>query len=401
MRLADVNPAAPATAAELEITGLAYDNRAVRPGTLFFCVPGFTRDGHDFAAEAIGKGAVALVVQRPLNAGVPEIQVESVRAAMAPAAARFYGDPTARLQTVGVTGTNGKTTTAFLVRALLEAGGRRTGLLGTVKSVIGGVEHEVVRTTPEAIDLQRTFTQMLDGGDTAAVMEVSSHALELHRADAIHFAAAIFTNLTQDHLDFHGTMEEYFAAKRKLFTELRPRHAVINIDDPYGARLAGELADAITIALDDPAAAYRATDVQTAVAGSRFTVRTPDGPVALSSPLRGRFNVYNVLGALAAARALDVRRGDGGGGDRRPRARCPGASRPSTRARTFAVVVDYAHTPDSLENVLNARPEPHRPAAARRVRGGRRSRPWQAAADGRDRLPACRPGDRHLGQPAL
>ena len=149
---------------DVEVTDLAYDNRAVQAGTLFFCVPGFTRDGHDFAPDAIARGAVALVVERPLNLGVPEIRVPSVRAAMAPAAAAFYGDPTARLETVGVTGTNGKTTTAFLVRALLEADGRQTGLLGTVKSVIGGAEPPVERTTPEAIDLQRTFREMLDGG---------------------------------------------------------------------------------------------------------------------------------------------------------------------------------------------------------------------------------------------
>ena len=173
---------------------------------------------------------------------VPQIQVPSVRAAMAPAAAAFYGDPTAALDVVGVTGTNGKTTTAFLVRELLEAAGRSTGLLGTVKSVIGGVEHEVKRTTPEAIDLQRTFSEMRAAGDVACAIEVSSHALELHRADAIHFAAAVFTNLTQDHLDFHPTMEDYFAAKRVLFSgqhpELPPpRAAIVNIDDPYGARL--------------------------------------------------------------------------------------------------------------------------------------------------------------------
>src|SRR5581483_5629195 len=158
---------------------LAFDARQVELGTLFFCVPGFTRDGHDFAPEAITRGAVALVVERPLHLGVPEIQVPSARAAMAPAAARFYGDPTARLHVVGITGTNGKTTTAFLVRQLLEAAGVQTGLLGTVKSVIGGVEHDVVRTTPEAIDLQRDFKTMVDGGDKACAMEVSSHALEL------------------------------------------------------------------------------------------------------------------------------------------------------------------------------------------------------------------------------
>src|SRR5581483_5366858 len=204
MRLADVISGAPPAARDLEITKLAYDNRQVEPGTLFFCVVGFTRDGHDFASEAVAHGAVALVVERPLGLGVPEVRVESVRAAMAPAASAFYRDPTAELEIVGVTGTNGKTTSAFLVRSLLEAAGRGTGLLGTVTSFVGGAERPVERTTPEAIDLQRTFREMLDLGDEACAMEVSSHALELHRADAIHFDAAIFTNLTQDHLDFHN-----------------------------------------------------------------------------------------------------------------------------------------------------------------------------------------------------
>jgi UDP-N-acetylmuramoyl-L-alanyl-D-glutamate--2,6-diaminopimelate ligase len=353
MRLADVIPTAPAAAAGLDITALAYDNRAVAPGTLFFCVPGFTRDGHEFAAEAIARGAVALVVERPLGTPVPEISVHSVRAAMAPAAAAFYGDPTATLQIVGVTGTNGKTTTAFLVRALLEAAGRRTGLLGTVKSIVGGQEHEVVRTTPEAIDLQRTFRQMLDEHDAACAMEVSSHALELRRADAIHFAAAIFTNLTQDHLDFHPTMEDYFKAKRRLFTDAAPRHAVVNIDDPYGARLAAELADPITFALEAPEAAYRATQVRTGRAGSRFGVRGPDGEVEVASPLRGRFNFYNVLGAFAMASALGVPTGAAldaiaGAGQ------VPGRFETVDEGQQFAVVVDYAHTPDSLENVLRA-----------------------------------------------
>ena len=196
---------------------------------------------------------------------------------MAPAAAAFYGDPTARLQTIGVTGTNGKTTTAFLVQALLEADKRQTGLLGTVKSVIGGAERAVERTTPEAIDLQRTFREMLDGGDVACAIEVSSHALELHRADAIHFAVAIFTNLTQDHLDFHGTMEEYFQAKRLLFTERRPQIAVINVDDPYGARLAGEIPGAVTFAVDSDAT-YRASDARAPTSAARASPCT--GPTA-------------------------------------------------------------------------------------------------------------------------
>jgi UDP-N-acetylmuramoyl-L-alanyl-D-glutamate--2,6-diaminopimelate ligase len=348
MRLKEVIPGVPVDARDVEIAGLAYDTRSVADGTLFFCVPGFTRDGHEFAGEAIERGAVALVVERPLETGVPEIWVQSVRAAMAPAASRFYGDPTATLRTVGVTGTNGKTTSTFLLRSVLEAGGLQAGLLGTVKSVIGGAEHEVVRTTPEAIDLQRTFRTMLDAGDRACAMEVSSHALELHRADAIHWAAAVFTNLTQDHLDFHGTMEDYFAAKRKLFTDGRPRVSVVNIDDPYGERLAAELDEPVTFALDREAS-FRATDVESGLEGSRFTV----GDLELQTPLRGRFNVYNVLGAFATARALGIPAQVAAAAiESAPQV--PGRFEPVDEGQEFAVLVDYAHTPDSLQNVLDA-----------------------------------------------
>src|SRR3954452_7913443 len=202
---------------EIEISGLAYSSSSVTPGALFFCVPGFTTDGHDFAPDAVERGAAALVCERPLGLGVPEVVVPDARAVMPRVAARFYGDPTRELRVVGVTGTNGKTTTAFLVREILEAAGVSTGLLGTVKQVVGGAEESVERTTPEAIDLQATFRRMLDGGDRACAMEVSSHAMSLRRADAIHFELALFTNLTQDHLDFHADMEDYFAAKRRLF----------------------------------------------------------------------------------------------------------------------------------------------------------------------------------------
>src|SRR5919206_4495336 len=256
---------------DVRVSGLAFDNRAVEPGTLFFCVRGFPRDGHDFAGDAVARGAVALVVDHPLGLGVPEVLVEDVRAAMAPAAARLHGDPTATLRTIGITGTNGKTTSAWLVRALLEAAGEPTGLLGTVTSVIGGVEHAVARTTPEAIDLQATFAAMRAAGDTHCVMEVSSHALALGRADAIHWAAAIFTNLTQDHLDFHPTMDDYFAAKRMLF-QAGPEAAVVNVDDPYGARLAAELAPPrlVTVGIDAPDAGLRATKIHSDMSGSTF-----------------------------------------------------------------------------------------------------------------------------------
>jgi UDP-N-acetylmuramoyl-L-alanyl-D-glutamate--2,6-diaminopimelate ligase len=339
-------------AAGTQIDGLAYDSRAVRGGELFFCVRGFQSDGHDHAPRAVADGAAALVVERTLGLGVPEVAVVSARAAMAPVAARFFGDPTSELQVVGVTGTNGKTTTAYLLRALLQAAGRQCALLGTVKSVVGGQDRAVTRTTPEAIDLQRDFREMLDGGDRACAMEVSSHALALGRADAIHFAAAIFTNLTQDHLDFHDTMEDYFEAKRRLFVEHAPGVSVVNVGDPYGKRLAGELDGARTFAVDEPAD-YSAHDVRCDFAGCRFTVRTPAGEQAVSLPMPGRFNVANALGALAAAHALgadmqtliqELSRG----------VHVPGRFEPVDEGQDFAVLVDYAHTPDSLENVLAA-----------------------------------------------
>jgi UDP-N-acetylmuramoyl-L-alanyl-D-glutamate--2,6-diaminopimelate ligase len=332
----------------VEIGGLAYDNRAVVPETLFFCVPGFTRDGHDFAPDAVERGAAALVVERPLGLGVPEVQVDDVRAAMAVAAARFHGDPTARLPVIGVTGTNGKTTTAFLVRSLLEAAGRQCGLLGTVTSVVAGEERPTVRTTPEAIDLQRTFREMLEGGDTACAMEISSHALELRRADGIHVAVAIFTNLTQDHLDFHPTMEAYFQAKRRLFGSPLTDVRVANVDDPYGRRLADEFRGTVTIGGD-----YRAESVRGGFTGSDCTFVTPDGDFDVHVPLPGRFNVTNALGAWAAARAVGVQP-DVLARALPDAARVPGRFEPVAEGQPFAVLVDYAHTPDSLENVLRA-----------------------------------------------
>ncbi|MDX6650258.1 MAG: UDP-N-acetylmuramoyl-L-alanyl-D-glutamate--2,6-diaminopimelate ligase [Solirubrobacteraceae bacterium] len=337
--------------AGVEVSSLVYDSRQARPGTLFFCVPGFQRDGHDFAADAVQRGAVALVVERPLELGVPEVVVPSVREAMAPAAARFHGDPTSRLRVVGVTGTNGKTTTAWLVRHLLEATGTRTGLLGTVVSVVGGREEPVQRTTPEALDLQATFAEMETAGDRACAMEVSSHALDLHRVDAVHWAAAVYTNLSRDHLDFHGSMEDYFAAKRRLF-EASPGAAVVNVDDDHGRRLAGELPGAIGYGVERDAQ-WRAVDVRSGLTGSSFKVHSPAGELEVRSPLPGRFNVLNSLAALATVAALGV--------DPHAAASAladfdavPGRFQPIDEGQEFAVLVDYAHTPDSLENVLSA-----------------------------------------------
>src|SRR5580658_7726537 len=316
MRLDALIAADPAgEAAGVEITGLAYDSREVAPGDLFFCVSGFRSDGHEFAPEAVRAGAAALVVERALGLGVPEALVGSVRAAMAPAAARFYGEPARELRVVGVTGTNGKTTSAYLLRALLEAVGEQCGLLGTVKSVIGGVEHEVARTTPEAIDLQADLRAMLDGGDRACAIEVSSHALELGRVAGIPFAAALFTNLTQDHLDFHPSMEDYFLAKRRLFVPDASADSsapaagvsVVNVADPYGRRLAGEVAGALSLAVQAPAE-DSAGELSCGLDGCGFTLGTPAGERRVQLPMPGRFNVANALGSLATVDAMCVER---------------------------------------------------------------------------------------------
>src|SRR6266516_5175860 len=262
----------------VEVRDLAHDARATTPGALFFAVRGELADGHDFAPEAVERGAAALVVERALDVPVPQVVIRDARAAMAPAADVFFGRPTETLEVVGVTGTNGKTTTSFLLFAILAAAGRRPGLLGTVEARVGGERRGVQRTTPEAIDLQRTFREMLEAGDRSCAMEASSHASELHRLDGVRFAALVFTNLSQDHLDFHGTMEEYFQAKRRLFVEGRPP-AAVNVGDEYGRRLAAELPGALTYGFADDAELG------------------PDALAGIDLKLRGRFNAENALGA--------------------------------------------------------------------------------------------------------
>jgi UDP-N-acetylmuramoyl-L-alanyl-D-glutamate--2,6-diaminopimelate ligase len=362
---------------EVDLAGLAYDSRRVRPGSLFFCVVGERSDGHDFAPGAVERGAVALVVERFCDLPVTQVRVRDARAAMPPIAVRFFGDPTASLRVAGVTGTNGKTTTAFLVRAILEAQGVGTGLLGTVKRVVGGAEEEVVRTTPEAIDLQATFRRMLDAGDSACAMEVSSHALALGRTAGVRFAVAVFTNLTQDHLDFHGGMEDYFQAKRGLFAasgqgawsgaRSRVQRALVNVDDGYGRRLAAELRSAGEPPLStfSPGGAegadYRAVDAAFDASGSRFVCVFRDQAVDVRTPLPGHFNVENALAALAATQLLGVPISAGAAALAEAE-RIPGRFEPVEVGQPFAVLVDYAHTPDSLENVL---------VAARRLTEGR------------------------------
>ena len=334
--------------APVEVSDLAYDARAAGPGSLFFCVPGERHDGHDFAPEAVRAGAVALVVERPLELGVPQLVVPDARRAMPPAAVAFFGDPTAELQVAGVTGTAGKTTTTFLLHSILDAAGRRPGLLGTIESRVGGERRRAVRTTPEAIDLQRAFREMLDSGDRSVALEATSHGSELGRLDGVRFAALAFTNLGQDHLDFHGTSERYFAAKRRLFIEGPRPAAAVNVGDDHGRRLADELRGAqplLTFGLAEDAE-LRPEALELGAGGAHFRA----GGIELRTPLRGGFNVENVLAAVAVGRLLElpdeaiaagVERLDG----------VPGRFETVDEGQPFTVVVD-SHKPDALENVL-------------------------------------------------
>lgn len=337
----------------VEIADLAYDTRAVSAGALFFCVPGARADGHELAWEAIEQGAAALVVERPLEVDVPQLVVQSTREAMAVAADVFFGEPTKELEVAGVTGTNGKTTTAFLLRGILEAAGRRPGLVGTVEWRVGGETREAPFTTPEAIDLQRLFREMLQRGDRSAAVEASSHGSALRRLDRVRFDALVFTNLSQDHLDLHGTMEEYFDAKRRLFTGAAPPPAAVCVDDEWGRRLAHDLEDAhraplVTFGLSD-GAEVRPEKLVLDASGSRF--RTAG--IEIETALRGRFNVLNALGAVAAGLLLDVDEDEIADGIASVQG-VPGRFEAIDEGQPFAVVVDYAHTPDSLASVLDA-----------------------------------------------
>jgi len=325
--IAALGPTEVVNGAPVDVGDLAYDTRAVSPGTLFFCVRGSAADGHAFAPSAVAAGAAALVVERPVDASVPQLVVPDVRAAMPAAATLFFGDPSRELEVAGITGTNGKTTTAFLLHAILDAAGRRPGLLTNIERRAGGEARPTGLNTPEAIDLQRLLREMLDAGDRSCVMEATSIAQAKGRLDGMRFRVLAFTNLTQDHLDFHGDMESYFAAKRRLFDQAE--RAVVNIGDEYGRRLAAELPDAITFDAERD---------------------TLDG---IDLKLRGRFNRENALAAMLSARVLGVpedaiRRGI------ESVAGVPGRFEPVDEGQPFTVLVDYAHTPDSLENVLRA-----------------------------------------------
>ena len=368
-----------------DVSHLSYRSSLVGPGHLFFCVPGFVRDGHDFAPDAVSRGAVALCVERPLDLPVTQVVVPSVRRAMGLVASSLFEHPSARLATVGITGTNGKTTTGFLCAFFLGETGRRAGLLGTVERRIGGEVFPAERTTPEAVDVQQDLALMVDAGDQAAVMEVSSHALDLERTLGIHFSAVAFTNLTQDHLDYHGTLEAYFASKSRLFLDSdyarnRPP-AVINVGDPFGRLLVERLVPdrVLTVAvasdgLTDPGRRTPDLEIRNARLDERGAtgslvlkhraleavrrgrgepvVKGEELSLELSTRLLGRYNLENIAVGLGICLSL--------GAD--PQAMLdalpffpgvPGRLERIDEGQAFTVAVDYAHTPDSVERVLD------------------------------------------------
>jgi UDP-N-acetylmuramoyl-L-alanyl-D-glutamate--2,6-diaminopimelate ligase len=345
--------------ADPEIATLCHDSRAATPGCLFFALPGAKSDGSAFVAQAAALGAAAAVVERSLeDSGCPLVVVDNPRAAMADVAAAFHGHPDRPLKCVGVTGTNGKTTTTFIAKHLFDSVGMRCGLVGTVKYVVGDTELPAARTTPESLDLQRLLADMRDLGDRAVAMEVSSHSLIQDRVRGIEFDAAIFTNLTQDHLDYHGSMDAYFEAKARLFEALanqtvkKPR-AVVNSDDRFGQRLLDRFSKRIkTVTFGrNVHADFRASAIRQDLHGTRFALEARGKSYLVRSPLIGLFNVYNALGALAAAMTcgVELRRAI----DALAAApQVPGRLERVPARRNFQVFVDYAHTDDALRNVL-------------------------------------------------
>jgi UDP-N-acetylmuramoyl-L-alanyl-D-glutamate--2,6-diaminopimelate ligase len=365
----DGRPVGTGALAATEITGVTHDSRAVRPGTLFVAISGQHVDGHDFAEAALERGAAGLVVERPL-AGVaaPQIVVDATRSALATAAAWWYGDPSHELTIVGITGTDGKTTTSYLAVAALEAAGLRTGMVGTIATRIGGrtEAHEAHATTPEAPDLQAALRAMVDAGDEVAIIETTSHGLALDRVAGVAYDIAILTNLTHEHLELHGTWEAYRSAKLSLFDRLRetrsvtkprpvPTTAIVNLDDPSAGGFIGTARDASARVITygtEPAADIRATSIVEDATGLRAEIATPDGDATLELRLAGRFNVHNALAVVALGEALGldavaVRAGLA------TLDRVPGRMERIEAGQPFGVVVDFAHSPASLQTVLD------------------------------------------------
>jgi UDP-N-acetylmuramoyl-L-alanyl-D-glutamate--2,6-diaminopimelate ligase len=332
------------------VADLAVDARRVRPGSVFFCIQGFGVDGHDWAAEAVANGAAALVVERRLELAVPQIIVADARAALAAVSDEYWGRPTETLPIVGVTGTSGKTTTAYLLHSILAAAGRRPGLYGTIETQVGSERTPSPTWTPVVFHLQGAFRSMLEAGNLSCAIEATSYDSDLRRLDRVRFAALVFTNLGHDHLDFHGTLERYFAAKRRLFLDGSPP-AAINVDDAYGRRLHAELRARghdrlLTFGLSHEAD-ISPEELALSAGGARFRI----GELELRTRLLGSFNVENVLGAVAGARLLGVENDAIAAGVAALKS-VPGRMEHVDEGQPYSVFVDYAHKPEALEAVL-------------------------------------------------
>jgi UDP-N-acetylmuramoyl-L-alanyl-D-glutamate--2,6-diaminopimelate ligase len=337
---------------EVAVSGIAYRSDRVAPGDAFFCIRGFRHDGHDFAQDALGRGAVALVVEAPVDLDVPQVVVPDTRAALALASAAFFGHPSSGLDLVGITGTNGKTTSTYLLDSIFQAAGKTTGVIGTVGTSIAGRRLDSTHTTPESFDLQKLLAEMRATDVEAVSMEVSSHAIDLHRVDACDFAAVAFTNLTQDHLDYHHTLEEYFSVKRRLFTEFKARARVVNVDDTLGREMAEEIGAEWTVGRSNDAL-VRSRNEELDADGSTFVLDTPVGRELVRLPLAGGYNVSNALVAAGSALAAGIELTAIAEG-LRTAPQVPGRLERVDCGQPFSVVVDYAHTPDSLEKAINA-----------------------------------------------
>ncbi|MFC4599409.1 UDP-N-acetylmuramoyl-L-alanyl-D-glutamate--2,6-diaminopimelate ligase [Cohnella hongkongensis] len=344
----------------VDVRGLESDSRKVRPGCLFFCLPGHTVDGHDYAEQALAQGAAALVVSRQLPVAAPQLVVPDTRHALAMLADYYYGRPSHKLKPVGVTGTNGKTTTTYLVERIWADAGFSAGVIGTIETRYAGRSYPMSGTTPDALELQSILHDMVEAGTQRCIMEVSSHALHQGRVKGCDFRTAIFTNLTQDHLDYHGTMEAYEAAKGLFFSRLgnaysddprERKYAVLNADDPASERFARlTAAEVLTYGIEREAD-LRASDVRITAAGTSFRLDSFLGSREVKLKLVGKFNVYNALAALGAALCEGIEL-DGAIRSLERIPGVPGRVEPVDAGQPFAVIVDYAHTPDGLENVL-------------------------------------------------
>ncbi|RMF99841.1 MAG: UDP-N-acetylmuramoyl-L-alanyl-D-glutamate--2,6-diaminopimelate ligase [Nitrospirae bacterium] len=339
------------------VTGLKADSRKVRKGDVFFAIKGEHHDGLAFAEDALKKGAVAVVSERPVETEKGRVYVvDDIHLRMAEIADRFYGHPSGSMHLVGVTGTNGKTTVTYLIREMLEHCGKRAGLLGTIKYITGDVERPASLTTPDAVEFQKALREMIDSGLNYAAVEVSSHALSLRRVDFTDFEVSVFTNLSRDHLDFHHHMEDYFRAKARLFGELTKKTSVINGDDPAGKRLIAISEESglevVTYGLGEKNS-LKATGLKTGGEGASFVMCYKDLKVEINTPMIGKPNVYNALAATAAALSLGVEM-DVIKGVLESFNGVPGRMEVVSREDGFLSIVDYAHTPDALEKVLIA-----------------------------------------------